>query len=101
MNTIVKTAIVAASAALIANVGAAGWAQQQPGAAPAPQATPAQPGPGMGQQMMQQGMEHGKAGQSMGRQMEEKGNQQGGEHKPMGPGTMPQPSQGTSPPPSK
>ena len=103
MRAIVKTAILAASAALIGSVGAvsSGWAQQQLGAAPAPQATPAPPGPGMGQQMMQQGMGHGKAGQSMGSQMEEKGNQQGGEHKPMGAGTMPQPSQCTSPPPSK
>ncbi len=103
MKAIVKTAILAASVALIGSVGAvsSGWTQQQPGAAPAPQATPAQPGPGMGQQMMQQGMEHGKAGQNMGKQMEEKGHQQGGEHAPMGSGTTPQPSQGTSLPPSK
>lgn len=47
MNTIVKTAIVAASAALIASVSASGWAQQQPGTTLAPQTTPAQPGPDM------------------------------------------------------
>lgn len=101
MNAIVKTAIVAASAALIASVSASGWAQQQPGTSPAPQTTPAQPGPGMGQQQMQRGMEHGKAGQGMGGQM-----QQGREHAPMGPGMMQQqqqpgtaqqPSQGTPP----
>lgn len=104
MNTVVKTAIVAASAALIASVGASGWAQQQPGTTPAPQTTPAQPGPGMGQQQMQRGMEHGKAGQNMDRQMQEKGHQQGGEHAPMGPGLMQQqpgtaqqPSQGAPP----
>jgi hypothetical protein len=104
MKATVKTAILAASVALIGSVGAvsSGWAQQQPGATPAPQATtPTQPGPGMGQQMMQQGMEHGKDGQSMSKQMEEKGHQQGGQHAPMGSGTTPQPSQGTSPAPSK
>ena len=101
MNAIVKTAIVAASAALIASVSASGWAQQQPATTPAPQTTPAQPSPGMGQQQMQRGMEHGKAGQDMGRQMQEKGHQQGGEHAPMGPGTMQQQQPGTAQQPSQ
>lgn len=100
MKAIVKTAVVAASAALVAGVSASGWAQQQPGTTPAPQAAPAQPGPGTGQQQMQRGMEHEKAGQDTGRQME----QHGREHGPMGPGMMQQqpgtaqqPSQGTPP----
>ena len=92
MKAIVKTTIVAASAALIASVSASGWAQQQPGITPAPQTTPAQPGPGMGQQQMQRGMEHEKAGQGMGGQMM----QQGREHAPMGPGMMQQQQPGTA-----
>lgn len=96
MKAIVKTAIVAASAALIASVGSSGWAQQQPGSTPAPQAAPAQPGPGMGQQQMQRGMEHEKAGQGMGKQM-----QQDREHAPMGPGMMQQQQPGTAQQPSQ
>ena len=107
MKAIVKTAIVATSAALIASVSASSWAQQQlPGSTPPSQPVPAQPGPGMGQQQMQRGMEHEKAGQGMGGQM-----QQGREHAPMGPGMMQQqqqqpgtaqqPSQGTPPATSK
>lgn len=104
MKAIIKTAIVAASAALIASVSASSWAQQQPGSTPVPSA-PAQPGPGMGQQQLQRGMEHEKAGQGMGGHM-----QQGREHAPMGPGMMQQqqqpgtaqqPSQGTPPATSK
>ena len=99
MRAIAKTAILAASVALIGSVGAvsSGWAQQQPGATPAPQPAPAQPGPGMGQQQMQRGMEHEKAGQGMGGQMM----QQGREHAPMGPGMMQQQQPGTAQQPSQ
>ena len=88
MKAIVKTTIVAASAALIASVSASGWAQQQP--------APAQPGSGMGQQQMQRGMEHEKAGQGMGGQMM----QQGREHAPIGPQRMQQQQPGTAQPPA-
>ncbi len=93
MKAIVKTAIVAGAMALVSGLTAASstWAQQ-PSGTPAPQATPpaAQPGPGTG-------MEHGKGGHDMGKQMEQKGHQQGGQHAPMGPGMMQQPSQGAAP----
>lgn len=47
--------------------------QQPPPATGAPtQPAPMQPGPGMGQQMRQQGMEHGRMGQGMGQKMRER-----------------------------
>lgn len=66
MKVIVNTVVIAACAALIGGIGAVPlvWAQQ-PSTTPAPQAAPAQPGPGMGQQIMQKGMDHGAAGQNM------------------------------------
>lgn len=93
MKAIMKTAILAASVALIGGISAvsSGWTQQ-PAATPAPQAmTPAQPGPGMGHQMMQQGMEHGKAGQSMGQQMEQSHQQAGGHGMRQQAATTPEP----------
>ncbi len=68
MATITKSGLALASATLIAVVGlAAPVAAQQPPAAGAtpPQAAPAQPGRGMGSQMMQRGMERGRMGQGM------------------------------------
>jgi hypothetical protein len=88
MKTVVKAGIAAACGALIGAVGMIQptGAQQQPGAStttpqtaqpPAatttPQTTPAQPGPGMGRQMMQQGQGMGRQmmqGQGTGHQME-------------------------------
>jgi hypothetical protein len=82
MNTICRRGIAAAfSFAVGFGVPAVASAQQQaPDAqvqqnAPAQQATPAKPGPGMGQRMMPDGMEHGKMGR---KEME-------GEHGRMGP----------------
>lgn len=68
MAIITKSGLARASATLIAVVGlVAPAAAQQPPAAGAtpPQAAPAQPGPGMGSQMMQRGMEQGRMGQGM------------------------------------
>jgi len=91
MNMICRRGIAAAfSFAIGFGVPAAASAQQQaPDAqvqqnAPAQQATPAKPGPGMGQRMMQDGMEHGKMGR--------KGME--GDHGRMGPGM----NQGSSAP---
>ncbi len=108
MKVIMKTAVIIACAALIGGIGAVPlvWAQQ-PSTTPAPQAAPAQPGPGMGQQMMQKGMDHGAAGHNMGKQMEQKGQQQGTDHGTMGhtkmqqPGNAQQPGQATPPATSK
>lgn len=69
MAIITKSGLARASATLIAAVGlvASAGAQQQPPAAGStpPQAAPAQPGPGMGSQMMQRGMEQGRMGQGV------------------------------------
>lgn len=68
MAIITKSGLGFASATLIAAAClVAPVAAQQPPAAGStpPQAAPAQPGPGMGSQMMQRGMEQGRMGQGM------------------------------------
>jgi len=68
MAIITKSRLARASATLIAAAAlVASAAAQQPPAAGStpPQAAPAQPGPGMGSQMMQRGMEQGRMGQGM------------------------------------
>jgi hypothetical protein len=87
MTIMAKPRLTAAYAAFIAAVALVtpATSQQPPasGSTP-PQVAPAQPGPGMGQQMMQQGKEHGQAGQSMGAEMMQRGMEQG--RMGMGPG---------------
>lgn len=87
MNTIGQRSLAAAFALTITfGFPAVASAQQQtpdtPAQqnAPAQQTTPTQPGPGMGRDMMREGMEHGKMGQQMGRKEME------GEHGRMGTG---------------
>lgn len=57
-------AILGASTVASAQQSPANQHQQN---APTQQTTPAQPGPGMGHEMMRDGMEHGKMGQQTGR----------------------------------
>lgn len=72
MTIMTNSRFTAACTALIAAVGFAlsATAQQPPaaGAAP-PQAAPGQPGPAMGKDMMQRGMERGRMGMDMGQGM--------------------------------
>ncbi len=80
MTIMAKPRFTAAGAALIAAVALVSPAASQQPPAPgstSPQVTPAEPGPGMGQQMMQQGKEHGQAGQSMGAEMMQRGMERG------------------------
>lgn len=98
MKVTMNTIIAVAAATLVGMSIVPSVQAQQPSTTPAPQTTPAQPGPAMGQQQMMQGMEHGKAGQNMGKQMEEKSHQQGTDHATMGHSMMQQP--GTTQPPT-
>ncbi len=80
MTIMAKPRFTAACAALIAAVALVSPATAQQPPAPGSrslQVTPAQPGPGMGQQMMLQGKEHGQAGQSMGAEMMQRGMERG------------------------
>ena len=79
MTIMAKPGFTAVCAALIAAVALVSPAtsQQPPASSTSPQVTPAQPGSGMGQQMMQQGKEHGQAGQSMGAEMMQLGMERG------------------------
>ena len=76
MTIMAKPGFTATCAAFIAAVALAtpATSQQQPmpGHTP-PQAAPAQPGTGTGQQMMQHGMDRGQAGQGMGPGMMQRG----------------------------